>query len=72
MLAPGTTYELDKKNKILSSKKWFNWEQETKNRSFNQIVDEFSHLFETNVQEQTLNKKVIKKKNSREGKRGRI
>ncbi len=59
VLAPGTTYELDEKNKILSSKKWFNWEQETKNRSFNQIVDEFSHLFETIVQEQTLNKKVI-------------
>lgn len=59
ILSPGTTYEIDDKGFISSAKNWFNWKQETKNRSFNHIVDDFSELFEKIIKEQTLNKKVI-------------
>ncbi len=57
-LLPAHNYVLDK-NKILSKKAYFKWHYATIERSFDKIVDEFSLLFETVIQDQVQDKKVI-------------
>jgi hypothetical protein len=59
VLSPGTNYQLDENDTILSSEKWFQWHYNPRNISFEEALTEFTNLFETIVNEQTSNKKVI-------------
>lgn len=58
VLQPASNFILNT-NKIISQETYFNWHYNPKERSFNEIVDEFSHLFERIVTEQVQDKKVI-------------
>jgi hypothetical protein len=57
-LQPGTEYEIEN-NKIISEKKWFEWSYEPRNIAFDQVLDEFSSLFENITVESLKGKKVI-------------
>lgn len=60
VLKPGFEYEIDEVNqKIISEKQYFNWHYKPVERPLNQIVNEFSTLFETIIEEQVGSKKVI-------------
>lgn len=57
-LLPAHDYVLDE-NKIVSKEPYFKWNYNPKERSFDKVVDEFSHLFETIIEDQVRDKKVI-------------
>lgn len=59
VLSPGTNNQLDENGKLISSKKWFEWNYKPRNISFDETLEEFTHIFENIVNEQTYNKKVI-------------
>ncbi|GAA4267992.1 asparagine synthase-related protein [Hyunsoonleella aestuarii] len=59
VLSPGTTNQLDEKDTLIASKKWFDWHYSPREISFQQTLHEFTNLFETIVKEQTTNKNVI-------------
>lgn len=58
VLLPAHNYVLDG-SKIISKKAYFKWNYNPIERSFNQVVDEFSQLFETIIQDQVQDRKVI-------------
>lgn len=57
-LRPATNYIL-KNNVVISEEKFFKWHYTPIERPLNQIVQEFAVLFETIINEQTEDKKVI-------------
>ena len=59
ILSPGSEYKLDKDNYVVNSKKWFQWNYSPKEISFEETLKEFTKLFETVVEDQTRDKKVI-------------
>jgi len=60
VLQPGTDYTLsDDRKSILSQKRYFSWYYQPRERSLVEVVEEFAHLFETIIEEQTRDKKVI-------------
>ena len=59
VLSPGTIYKLDENDKVISSEKWFQWNYKPRNISFEVALKEFTDLFETIVNEQSKDKKVI-------------
>jgi hypothetical protein len=60
VLQPATNYELSEDGKtIMHQENYFKWHYQPVERSLSQVVEEFAHLFETIVEEQTRNKKVI-------------
>ncbi|WP_100615111.1 asparagine synthase-related protein [Confluentibacter citreus] len=59
VLSPGTKYQLDENDKVFSAEKWFEWHYTPREISFEDTLNEFTNLFETIVNEQTSNKKVI-------------
>ena len=60
VLKPGRNYVLDEKStKILSEESYFKWHYTPKERPLKQIVLEFAELFETIINEQTADKRVI-------------
>lgn len=58
-LRPGTINTIDQDNNLISSKTWFNWYYEPKDKSFEEVVSEFSTLFDTINEEQLQDKKII-------------
>jgi uncharacterized protein (DUF2164 family) len=60
VLKPGYEYELNNSGKtIISEKPYFSWHYSPIERSLNEIVLEFSNLFESIIKEQVGQKKVI-------------
>jgi len=59
VLSPGTISTVNEKDELISSKKWFEWHYTPRAISFNDTLQEFTDLFETIIEEQTSNKKVI-------------
>ncbi|WP_047547847.1 asparagine synthase [Psychroserpens sp. Hel_I_66] len=60
VLKPCREYVLDdERTSILSENQYFKWHYTPKERSFSQVVSEFAYLFETIIEEQTLDKTVI-------------
>jgi hypothetical protein len=60
VLKPATKYKLDvKANSVLKATPYFKWHYTPKERPFDEIVDEFTELFETIIKEQSFGKKVI-------------
>jgi hypothetical protein len=60
VLRPASDYQLDEVNKtIITEKKYFKWYYSPIERPFEQVVQEFAKLFETIIEEQVGNKKVI-------------
>lgn len=60
VLRPASEYQLDEVNKtIITEKKYFKWYYSPIERPFEQVVQEFAKLFETIIEEQVGNKKVI-------------
>ena len=59
VLSPGTEYTLDDDSKVVKSKKWFQWHYSPRKISFEDALQEFTHLFESIVKEKTTNKKVV-------------
>lgn len=57
-LLPAHDYVLDE-NKIVSKEAYFKWNYNPIERSFDKVVDEFSELFETIIEDQVRDKKVI-------------
>lgn len=57
-LLPAHNYVLDE-NKIASKEAYFKWNYNPIERSFDKVVDEFSQLFETIIQDQVQDKRVI-------------
>lgn len=59
-LKPGHNYELNEdKTKIIKQSPYFKWYYEPRNISLKQATEEFTHLFESIIQEQAQNQKVI-------------
>ncbi|WP_282134453.1 asparagine synthase-related protein [Seonamhaeicola maritimus] len=59
VLSPGTKYQLDGQNKVVSSERWFQWYYSPRELSFHDTLQAFKDLFETVVKEQTGGKHVI-------------
>jgi len=59
VLSPGSEYTLDQDSYVVESKKWFQWHYSPRKIGFKDALKEFTNLFETIVEEQTSNKKVI-------------
>ena len=59
VLSPGSIYKLDENDRVISSEKWFQWNYNPRNISFEKALEEFTSLFETIVNDQTNNKKVV-------------
>jgi tRNA(Ile)-lysidine synthase TilS/MesJ len=60
VLKPACDYQIDKdQQEIISEKSYFKWHYSPKQRSFEQVVDEFADVFETIVKEQVSGKNVI-------------
>lgn len=60
VLRPASDYQIDEVNKtIIAEKKYFKWYYSPIERPFEQVVQEFAKLFETIIEEQVGNKKVI-------------
>lgn len=57
-LLPAHDYVLDE-NRIVSKETYFKWNYNPIERSFDKVVDEFSQLFETIIEDQVQDKKVI-------------
>lgn len=59
VLQPGHRYILDSDGSIISGDRHFSWHHSPRDVGFKQVVEEFAHLFEQIVGEQTRGKKVI-------------
>lgn len=59
VLQPGHRYTLDSEDKVISSEKLFSWHYSPRIVTFKQVVEEFAHLFEQIVNEQTNGRNVI-------------
>jgi len=60
VLKPACNYQIDtEKQLILSEEPYFNWHYSPKQRSFEEVVDEFAELFESIIKEQVSEKNVI-------------
>ncbi len=59
VLKPATKYVIDEQGNILSKEHYFKWHYNPKERALNQITEEFAHLFEQILSEQSRNNKVI-------------
>lgn len=59
VLQPGHRYTLDDNGYVLTSTPYFQWYYEPKDRSFKETVEEFAHLFESIVADQSQGKRVI-------------
>ena len=59
VLRPGTVNKLDSEGFLIESKPWFQWHSSPRNITFDDALQEFTCLFETIVEEQTKNKKVV-------------
>ena len=57
-LKPSTNYSFDK-NKIIKSNKYWNWSYNPIERSFSDIVDEFTCLFNNIINKRTQNKSIL-------------
>lgn len=57
-LRPGFTYEVNDSG-IYSQAPWFTWHYSPRNISFNKVVDEFTYLFESIIEQQARNCNVI-------------
>lgn len=57
--SPYTKYQIDDNGTPASEEKWFEWNYEPRDISFEQALDEFTDLFENIVAEQTADQKVI-------------
>jgi len=58
-LQPASDYVLDENGKILSEKTWWQWHYSPRDISLKQATEEFAHLFEHIVEEQTRDKQII-------------
>ena len=56
---PATEYQTNEKNKIISEQKKWNWHYDPIERSFNNILEEFSLLFNRLVIDRTKEKNVL-------------
>jgi len=60
VLAPATHNEIDGNNKLVSTYKYFDWHYQPKQKySFNEALEEFTHVFEMIVDEQIGNQQAI-------------
>ncbi|MDT0552264.1 asparagine synthase C-terminal domain-containing protein [Urechidicola vernalis] len=59
VLKPATDYEFDSQGQVKNKTPYFQWHYNPRIISFEQALDEFEHLFETIISEQTKGKKVI-------------
>lgn len=59
VLSPGSENVLDDKSNLIESKKWFEWHYSPRETSFEDVLDEFTTLFETIVNEQTSGEEVV-------------
>jgi hypothetical protein len=59
VLQPASDYVLDESGKIISEKSWFKWHYSPRDITLKQATEEFAHLFEQIVREQTQGKNVI-------------
>jgi len=59
VIQPSSQYTLDKHNKILEMKAGWEWYYKPQDRSFNDVVEEFSNIFESIVIESTKNKSIL-------------
>lgn len=58
-LKPATKYTFDSGNNILSREEYFKWHYNPKERSLKHVTEDFAHLFEQILFEQSENKEVI-------------
>jgi len=56
---PASVYHFDTNGNLIERKKYFNWHYSPRNISFQQALNEFGDLFETRVEEQIKDKRVI-------------
>jgi len=56
---PATQYKLDKNKTIIVEEKIWEWDYHPKDYSFNEVLDEFTSLFETLVKKSTNGKSVL-------------
>ncbi|MDG1697416.1 MAG: asparagine synthetase B family protein [Polaribacter sp.] len=59
VLSPATLNTIDENGYLVKSEKWFNWHYTPKNITLEDVVTEFTTLFESIVKEQTESKKII-------------
>ena len=59
VMRPASTHTLDEHGFLKGSEPWFEWHYAPRAISFENALDEYSHLFETIITEQTQGKKVI-------------
>lgn len=59
VLRPASNHFYDAQGKLIESTPWFQWHYSPRDINFKQTLDEFSHLFETIVAEQSYQRKVI-------------
>ena len=55
---PSTEYQINENNQISSQQKTWNWHYSPKERSFNEIVDEFSHLLNDLIKKKINDKSI--------------
>jgi len=56
---PSTEYQINENNQIISQQKTWNWHYSPKERSFNKIVDEFSHLLNDLIRKKINDKSIL-------------
>ena len=56
---PSTDYQINENNQIISQQKTWNWHYSPKERSFNGIVDEFSHLLNDLIKKKINDKSIL-------------
>lgn len=59
ILQPATHYKFNKAGILQTAQSYFKWHYSPRNISFNDVLEEFTTLFETIITEQTYGKKVI-------------
>lgn len=59
VLRPASHHTYDAQGKLIESLPWFKWHYSPRDISFEQALDEYSHLFETIMAEQAYQKTVI-------------
>ncbi len=59
VLRPASTHILDSQSKLTDSKSYFQWHYSPRDLTFDQALEEFTHLFESIVAEQSQQKHII-------------
>lgn len=59
VLRPASQHTYDAQGRLIESIPWFQWHYSPRDMSFEQALDEYSHLFETIIAEQSKQKTVI-------------